>query len=70
MAKGKQRFTRVHAVETAEPGLFLNLEDVDAPRVTRFADASHYSSRLDACTRLTEVRAPLPLYEVVRVDRP
>lgn len=64
----KKGFQPVHAVETAEPGFYLNLDDAAQPRITKLAEASTYSSRLDACTRLTEVRAPLPPYNVVRID--
>jgi hypothetical protein len=69
MGRGKKPFTPVHAAQEPESGLYLNLE-TDEPRLAPFADASHYATHLDACTRLAEIRAPLPVYEVVRVDRP
>jgi hypothetical protein len=62
-------FKSVHAVEDAATGLYFNLE-ADQPRLAPFADASHYASRIDVCTRLAQISAPLPPYEVVRVDRP
>jgi hypothetical protein len=65
----KQPFKPVHAAQEAATGLYLNL-DADEPRLAPFAEASHYATRLDACTRIAEIRAPLPIYEVVRVDRP
>jgi len=69
MAKGtKKGFTPVHAAQEPHTELFLNVDDRDHPRLAKFADASHYSSHLDVCTALAEVRAPLPGYEVLRVD--
>lgn len=67
--QGKRLFTPVHAVEDAATGLYFNL-DADQPRLAPFAEASHYATRLDVCTRLAALRAPLPPYDVVRVDRP
>lgn len=68
MARKSKGSAPVHAVEDADTGLYLNLDDADHPRLAKFAEASHYATRLDACTRIAEVRAPLPVYEVVRVD--
>ena len=70
MAKGKSKpFKPVHAVEDAATGLYFNL-DADQPRLAPFAEASHFASRLDVCTRLAALAAALPAYDVVRVDRP
>jgi hypothetical protein len=68
--KNQKPFQPVHAVEDAATGLYLNLDDADHPHLAPFAGASHYATRLDVCTRIAEVRAPLPAYEVVRIDRP
>ncbi len=67
--RGKKHFTPVHAVEDAATGLYLNL-DGECPRLAPFDEASHYASRVDVCTRIAALSAPLPPYEVVRVDQP
>lgn len=64
----KKGFNPVYTAYDAATGLYLNLRDVEEPRLACFDLASHYSTHLDVCTALAEVRAPLPGYEVVRVD--
>lgn len=71
MRKGSPKlFKPVHALEAQDTGLYLNLEDAEHPRLAPFAEASHYATHLDVCSAIAAVRAPLPVYEVVRVDQP